>query len=221
MSELTPELLLHAYASGVFPMAESREDERLFWVDPDERGIIPLDGLHVSRSLRKTFRKKPFEVRCNSAFRAVMEECAAEAEDREETWINTEIMRLYTALNEMGFAHSVECWRDGQLVGGLYGVSLGGAFFGESMFSRMTDASKIALIHLVARLRLRGYSLLDAQFVTDHLTRLGAIEIPRSQYREKLQSALSQPCTFYSGPVTPELESKLDWLLSQSSTQTS
>jgi len=221
MTELTPELLLHAYASGVFPMAESRDDEQLFWVDPDERGIIPLDGLHISRSLRKTVRKRRFDIRCNSAFTEVMLGCAATADDREDTWINSEIIRLYTGLHQMGFAHSVEAWRQGQLAGGLYGVSLGGVFFGESMFSRQTDASKVALVHLVARLRFSGFVLLDTQFVTSHLRTLGAVEIPRAVYKQRLNKALNLSCRFYSGPETPELESELFSLLTQPSTHTS
>jgi len=221
MTELTPELLLHAYASGVFPMAESRDDDRLFWVDPDERGIIPLDGLHVSKSLRKTIRKRVFEIRCNTAFTEVMSGCAAYAADREDTWINSEIVRLYSSLHDMGFTHSVECWQQGQLVGGLYGVSLGGVFFGESMFSRKRDASKVALVHLIARMKYSGFTLLDTQFVTDHLQTLGAIEIPRAEYRNKLTEALSLSSQFYSGVETPELDELLESLLAQSSTQTS
>jgi len=221
MTELTPELLLHAYASGVFPMAESRDDDRLFWVDPDERGITPLDGLHVSKSLRKTIRKRVFEIRCNTAFTEVMSGCAAYAADREDTWINSEIVRLYSSLHDMGFTHSVECWQQGQLVGGLYGVSLGGVFFGESMFSRKRDASKVALVHLIARMKYSGFTLLDTQFVTDHLQTLGAIEIPRAEYRNKLTEALSLSSQFYSGVETPELDELLESLLAQSSTQTS
>lgn len=221
MTELTPELLLHAYASGVFPMAESRDDEQLFWVDPDERGIIPLDGLHVSKSLRKTIRKRVFEIRCDTAFAEVIQGCAAYAEDREDTWINSEIMRLYFGLYEMGFAHSVECWQQEKLVGGLYGVSLGGVFFGESMFSRERDASKVALVHLVARLKFSGFSLLDTQFVTEHLKSLGAIEIPRADYRTRLSDALNRPSQFYSGVEKAELADVLESTLTQSSTQTS
>ena len=221
MPELTAELLLHAYASGVFPMAESRFDDRLFWVDPDFRGIIPLDGLHVSRSLRKIVRKGVFDVRCDSAFDAVVQGCAETTKNREDTWINSEIFHLYTELHHLGFAHSVECWRYDELVGGLYGVSLGGAFFGESMFSRATDASKVALVHLVARLRVSGYSLLDTQFVTEHLQTMGALEISRNEYHQRLRKALQEEARFYSLAGSPALSASLDWVLTQSRTQTS
>ncbi|MBO6784830.1 MAG: leucyl/phenylalanyl-tRNA--protein transferase, partial [Alphaproteobacteria bacterium] len=166
MAGLTPQLLLGAYASGIFPMAESRHDPDLYWIDPDLRGVIPLDGFHIPRRLRRTLRAAPYEIRCNTAFAETVRGCAEPQIDRPETWINDEIQRLYQALHDMGFAHSVECWDDGNLVGGLYGVSLGGAFFGESMFSRARDASKIALCHLAARLRKAGFVLLDSQFVT-------------------------------------------------------
>ena len=206
-------------------MAESRDDDRLFWVDPDQRGIIPLDGLHVSRSLRKTVRKNVFEVRCDTAFEEVVRGCSETTEDRQDTWINSEIFRLYSELFRMGFAHSVECWLYDELVGGLYGVSLAGAFFGESMFSRATDASKVALVHLVARLKAGGYTLLDTQFVTDHLQALGAVEIPREDYRERLRDALKEEAVFYSDVESPEvmesLAVSLERLLRQSSTQTS
>jgi len=225
MPDMTPELLLHAYASGVFPMAESRDDDRLFWVDPDERGIIPLDGLHVSRSLRKTVRKGVFDIRCDTAFEEVVRGCAESTENRRDTWINSQIFSLYLELHRMGFAHSVECWRYDELVGGLYGVSLAGAFFGESMFSRTTDASKVALVHLVARLRAGGFRLLDTQFVTDHLQSMGAIEIARDDYRERLSDALQVEAQFFSFSESPDvaalLASSLDRVLRQSSTQTS
>jgi len=162
---LTPAILLQAYATGIFPMAESADDPELFWVDPRHRGVLPLDGFHVPRRLKRVLRRADIAVRCDTAFEAVMRGCAESSEPRPSTWINEEIIRLYTALFAQGAAHSVECWHDGQLVGGLYGVSLGAAFFGESMFSRVTDASKIALVHLVARLRLGGYHLLDTQFL--------------------------------------------------------
>ncbi len=216
MAELTPETLLRAYAVGLFPMAERRDDQTLFWIDPEKRGILPIDRFHLPRRLARKLRRRPFEVRCDSAFEDVIRECAAPADDRPETWINEEIVALYTDLNQMGRAHSVECWRDGRLVGGLYGVTLGAAFFGESMFSRETDASKIALAHLVARLRKGGFSLLDVQFVTGHLSRFGAVEILRSGYRHLLAEALDRTATFY-----PELDpSEVERLL-QPTTQMS
>jgi leucyl/phenylalanyl-tRNA--protein transferase len=190
MFTLTAPMLLRAYAAGIFPMAESAESRELHWFDPERRGILPLDGFHVARSLRKTVRRGRFEVRCDSAFHAVIEACAETTEDRPKTWINDDIVRLYTELFKAGFAHSVECWRGGRMVGGLYGVSIGGAYFGESMFSRETDASKVALVHLVARLRAAGFTLLDTQFVTDHLGHFGAVEIPRAEYRRRLNRAL-------------------------------
>lgn len=196
MTQLTPELLLNAYAVGIFPMAEARDDPELYWIDPERRGILPLDGFHVPRSLRRTIKRATFEVRVDSAFRAVVAGCAAPAPDRPESWINDEIQAVYGALFDGGHAHSVECWQGGELAGGLYGVAIGGAFFGESMFSRVEDASKVALVHLVARMRLGGYRLLDTQFVTAHLARFGAIEIPRDDYRKRLRAALRAPARF-------------------------
>jgi leucyl/phenylalanyl-tRNA--protein transferase len=195
-SDLTPELLLKAYSVGLFPMAESADDPALFWVDPERRGIMPLDAFHVPRSLRKTVRKGGFEVSCNTDFVGVVRACAEPTATRPSTWINDEIVRLYAALHRMGNAHSVECRQGGVLVGGLYGVALGGAFFGESMFSRATDASKVALVHLVARLKRGGFLLLDAQFITAHLARFGALEVPRAKYRRQLATALAQPAKF-------------------------
>jgi leucyl/phenylalanyl-tRNA---protein transferase len=189
--QLSPDILLQAYAVGIFPMAESADDPELFWVDPQRRGIIPLDAFHVPRRLRRVVRGDGFAVRCDSAFIATVEGCAEASDKRPNTWINAEIVRLYATLFARGAAHSVECWQDGHLVGGLYGVSLGAAFFGESMFSRATDASKVALVHLVARLRIGGYRLLDTQFLTPHLARFGALEIPRAQYRRRLADALA------------------------------
>src|SRR5690348_4928384 len=179
---LTPELLLQAYRAGVFPMAERRNDPNLFWVSPDARGILPLDGFHLPKRLARTIRSDRFTVTIDTAFREVMQLCAAPAPDRDESWINAEILSLYTALHQKGHAHSVECWREGKLVGGLYGVKIGAAFFGESMFSRERDASKVALAHLVARLKAGGFRLLDTQFITSHLAQFGAIEIPRDTY---------------------------------------
>jgi len=196
MIELSAPLLLRAYAAGIFPMAESAESEELYWFDPERRGILPLDGFHIPSRLRRTVRRSPFEVRFDTAFPAVIEACAEPTADRPKTWINADILRLYTDLFESGFAHSVECWHDGRMVGGLYGVSLGGAYFGESMFSRVTDASKVALVHLVARLKAGGFTLLDTQFVTEHLSQFGALEIPRSEYRRRLAAALAVQADF-------------------------
>ena len=191
MLELTPDMLLRAYAIGVFPMAEDRDDPELFWVDPRMRGIIPLDDFHVPRRLKRTVRSGQFNVTYDHAFEEVIEGCAKTTETRPRTWINDRIVTLYTSLFHLRNAHSVECWHDGELVGGLYGVSLGGAFFGESMFSRKRDASKVALVHLIARLRSCGFLLLDAQFTTDHLSQFGAREITRKEYRIKLAKALN------------------------------
>src|SRR5438445_5520870 len=189
---LTPEILLRAYAEGLFPMAERRNDPLLYWVSPEKRGIIPLDAFHVPRRLARTVRTSPFTVTSDRAFADVMTACAAPAPGRPESWINDEILRLYTALHAGRHAHSIECWRDGELAGGLYGVRLGAAFFGESMFSRQRDASKVALVALVEGLRRGGFTLLDTQFLTSHLARFGAIEIPREQYLMKLNTALNR-----------------------------
>ncbi len=213
---LTPELLLRIYAAGIFPMAEDADDPALHWIDPEHRGILPLDGFHVSRSLQKTIRRGPFDVRTDTAFEATVAACAEPRLDRPTTWINGEIRRLAGRLFEMGHAHSVECWHGGCLVGGLYGISLGGAFFGESMFSRATDASKVALCHLVARLRRGGYALLDTQFLTEHLAQFGAIEIPRAEYHDRLAAALAMTAEFYRGPLEAG-----DLAFRQSFTQTS
>jgi leucyl/phenylalanyl-tRNA--protein transferase len=185
-----PDALLRCYAQGVFPMGEARDDHRVFLVEPDQRGVIPLDGFHIPSRLRRTVRAEPFVIRADTAFPAVLDACASPAPGREDTWINTPIRRLYLELHARGFAHSLECWRDERLVGGLYGVTLGGAFFGESMFSRATDASKVALVHLVARLKRGGWTLLDAQFLTDHLTQFGAVETPQQAYLRRLNAAL-------------------------------
>jgi leucyl/phenylalanyl-tRNA--protein transferase len=188
---LTPDLLLRAYAAGIFPMSESADDPEIFWVEPHKRGIFPLDAFHVPRRLARTVKAEPFEVVCDRDFDGVIDGCAEPAPGRETTWINPTIRRLYGALFERGHVHTVECWRDGRLVGGLYGVALKAAFFGESMFSRETDASKVALVHLVARLRRGGFRLLDAQFITPHLARFGAIQISRRDYQRRLANALS------------------------------
>lgn len=196
MAQFDARDLLSCYARGVFPMADAREDERVFLIDPERRGVIPLDRFHVSRRLARTLRAEPFEIRTDTAFRAVVQACAASGPGRVETWINHPIEDLYVHLHDLGFAHSVECWLDGELIGGLYGVSLQGAFFGESMFSRRRDASKIALVHLVARLLAGGYRLLDAQFMTEHLTQFGAVEISRLDYHRRLAQALSAQADF-------------------------
>ncbi len=191
MSEpLTPELLLQAYASGYFPMAETRDDDALYWFHPEKRGVIPLDGFHIPASLAKHIRKSPYTITTNQAFPAVIAACSEDHETRPESWINPTIIALYTQLWRMGFAHSVECWEEEELVGGLYGVSLGGAFFGESMFSRKTNASKTALVYLVNLLKTAGYTLLDTQYVNDHLKQFGVQEISRKDYAKRLQSAL-------------------------------
>jgi leucyl/phenylalanyl-tRNA---protein transferase len=196
--QLTPDILIRAYTAGVFPMAESADDPELFWVDPRRRGILPLDAFHVPRRLRRALRRRIFEIRCDSSFEEVIRACGEASEKRPNTWINDEIVRLYTALFARGAAHTVECWRDGKVVGGLYGLSLGAVFFGESMFSRETDASKVALVHLVARLRLGGFRLLDTQFLTPHLARFGGIEISRARYHRLLAEALSYRGVFSS-----------------------
>ncbi|NNF80042.1 MAG: leucyl/phenylalanyl-tRNA--protein transferase [Rhizobiales bacterium] len=190
MSTITPQILLKAYAAGIFPMAESADDPSLYWIDPDQRGIIPLDRFHLPKRLRRTVLAEPFKVTADTAFAETLAACAEERPDRKTTWINTRIMALYNQLFRMGFCHSIECWKDGDLVGGLYGVSIGGAFFGESMFSRERDASKVALVHLVARLNAGGYKLLDTQFVTDHLSTFGAHEVDREAYHQLLEGAL-------------------------------
>lgn len=195
---LTPSLLIRAYAAGVFPMAEQRDSDEVFWVEPRRRGILPLEGLHVPRSLAKTVRQDRFRVTVDTCFREVMKACAAPKPGREQTWINEGILDAYTALHERGFAHSVEAWQGGKLVGGLYGVSLGTAFFGESMFSRATDASKVALVHLAARLKIGGYTLLDTQFLTAHLAQFGTIEITRNEYRQRLRTALEAEADFFA-----------------------
>ncbi|QWW69320.1 leucyl/phenylalanyl-tRNA--protein transferase [Rhizobium sp. WYJ-E13] len=191
---ITPEILLRAYSIGLFPMAESADDPEIFWVEPDIRGVLPLDNrFHISKSLRKTIRQKPFDIRFNSDFDAVITACASETSDRPSTWINETIKTLYSALHRMGHAHSVEAWDGDELVGGLYGVSLGSAFFGESMFSRRADASKICLVHLVERLKQKHFTLLDTQFTTEHLKTFGAIDVPKADYALLLAAAMESP----------------------------
>jgi leucyl/phenylalanyl-tRNA---protein transferase len=188
--EITPELIVRAYSAGIFPMSEDAEDENLFWVSPEQRGIIPLDGFRLSTSLRKAIRKSGLQVRVDTDFDAIIEGCATVGEDRDTTWINRTIRTVYGELFARGIAHTVEVWDGTDLVGGLYGLAIGGAFFGESMFHRRTNASKIAMAHLVARLNAGGFVLLDTQFLTDHLASLGGIEIPRRDYEERLATAL-------------------------------
>ena len=212
MPPFDSDALLTCYSRGVFPMAESRHDERLYLVDPDDRGVIPLDGFHVPRRLARTVRSDVYTVRIDTAFDAVLEACAEARPGRSETWINAPIQHLYAELHERGAAHSVEAWAGGELVGGLYGVSLGAAFFGESMFSDARDASKVALVHLVARLRLGGYRLLDAQFVTGHLTQFGAVEISRDAYQRRLAMAVGREGEFHLAPPCLSGEEALDAL---------
>jgi leucyl/phenylalanyl-tRNA---protein transferase len=208
--DITPELTLRAYRAGLFPMAESRRGDRLYWLDPERRGVIPLDGgFHLPRRLHRTVVSGPFSVTSDADFPAVIAGCAAPAPGREDTWINPEIEFLFLSLHRQGHAHSVEVWQDGLLVGGLYGVVLGAAFFGESMFSRARDASKVALVHLVARLRLGGFTLLDAQFLTEHLAQFGAREIPRADYKRRLASAVSARADWVAAPAPEALEAEL------------
>ncbi|WP_226578666.1 leucyl/phenylalanyl-tRNA--protein transferase [Acuticoccus sediminis] len=202
--EITPEVLLKAYACGIFPMAESADDPGLYWIEPERRGILPLDSFHIPRRLARLVRQDRFEVRVDHDFSGVIEGCATPAPGRQRTWINGRIQQLYTSLYKLGQAHSVETYLDGELVGGLYGVRLGGAFFGESMFSTVRDASKVALVHLAGRLALGGFTLLDAQFITDHLSQFGAVEVSRRHYQQLLDEALRingdfAPSRAYSG----------------------
>lgn len=198
--EITPQLLLKAYACGIFPMSESADDPHLFWIEPEHRGILPLDGFHLPRRLARTVRSDHFEIRVDSDFEGVINGCAEPAPGRDNTWINTEIRRLYGELFELGHCHTVEAWREGKLVGGLYGVSIGGAFFGESMFARERDASKVCLTHLVARLIAGGYRLLDTQFTTSHLERFGTIEVPKADYSLLLEDAMRCDASYFTLP---------------------
>jgi leucyl/phenylalanyl-tRNA--protein transferase len=216
MVAITPELVLKAYTVGVFPMAESRDDKRLFWVDPPQRGILPLTGFHLPKRLKRSVRAEVYRVSADAAFDQVLAACRESRPGRPESWINDQIFELYADLHRLGFAHSIESWDRDELVGGLYGVSIGGAFFGESMFSRARDASKVALVHLVGRLVLGGYSLLDTQFVTEHLAQFGTIEVPREVYHGLLAAAIERRADFYCGgrALSPET-------IVQSITQTS
>lgn len=198
--EITPDVLIKAYAVGIFPMAESADDPSLFWVEPEQRGIIPLEGVRVPRRLARTIRSNKFEVHVDRDFDAVIDACAAPAAGRDSTWINKRIRRLYRALFDRRQCHTVEAWRDGRLVGGLYGVKIGAAFFGESMFHFERDASKVALVHLVARLKMGGFKLLDAQFITDHLESMGAMEVSRVEYQNRLTKAVAANAQFYCWP---------------------
>jgi len=216
MSKLTPEILLRAYAIGLFPMAEHRNDATLYWIDPEKRGILPLDKFHIPRRLKRTIRAGTYQIRCNTVFEDVIRACSAPRKGTNESWINEEIVSLYTELHSMGRAHCVETWHRGKLVGGLYGVVLGAAFFGESMFSDERDASKVALVHLVARLKKSEFRLLDTQFITEHLSQFGGVELPRAGYRQILSSALDVSAVFQSELSYSELETFI-----QSTTQTS
>lgn len=202
---LTPEMLLSAYAGGIFPMSEHRDDPELFWVDPRKRGVLPLEGFHISRSLKKTLRSNRFDVSYDTDFAGVVAGCA----DREETWINDMLATLYRQLHLARMAHSIEVWDDGALVGGVFGITLGGAFFGESMFSTRTDASKVALAYLVDKLRVGGFKLFDTQFITPHLASLGGIEISRAKYRGFLENALSERASFDRQSAVPDAYSVL------------
>ncbi len=207
--EITPELMLRAYRIGLFPMAESRDARTLYWLDPEQRGVIPLDGFHLPRRLARRLRQAPYQVTANADFARVITECAAPRPSSSDSWINGEIRALFLALHSMGHAHSVEAWQGEELVGGLYGVALGGAFFGESMFSRADDASKIALVHLVARLRLSGFTLLDAQFQTAHLAQFGTQEVPRALYKQMLAVAVDVPAEFLGNPDPRQLAEEI------------
>lgn len=212
--QITPEIVLRAYAAGIFPMAESADDPGIYWVEPRERGIIPLDGFHIGKRLARTVRSDVFEVRVDTDFEGVIDGCAAPAQDREKTWINARIRRIYGDLFDLGYCHTVEVWDGDELVGGLYGVSLGAAFFGESMFHRARDASKVALVHLVARLKRGGFMLLDTQFVTDHLAQFGAHEVSRREYKRMLSDALAYEAKWEAWPTTAPVsgEAALDMI---------
>ena len=211
-ARVSPELVLRAYRQGLFPMAETRRSDRLYWLDPEWRGVLPLDRFHLPRRLRRTVLSDVLTVSVDEDFAATILRCAAPAPGRQETWINPEILHLFTALHRMGHAHSVECRRDGLLVGGLYGVAIGGVFFGESMFSTCRDASKVALVHLVARLRLGSFRLLDTQFLTDHLAQFGAEEISRDEYRQALAAAVEAPGVWRTAVDPEELRQEISRL---------
>ena len=214
--EITPDVLLKAYACGIFPMAESADDPVLYWIEPERRGILPLDSFHLPRRLARTIRSDRFEVRIDTDFQGVIDACAAPGPGRGRTWINGEIRRLCGELFRIGHCHTVEVWQDDALVGGLYGVRLGGVFFGESMFHRTSDASKVALTYLVARLKAGSFTLLDTQFVTDHLRQFGVTQVPREAYSRMLEEALQKPADFHWLPTSTSSEDILQ-LVSQTS----
>jgi leucyl/phenylalanyl-tRNA---protein transferase len=200
--DITPQVLLKAYACGIFPMAEAEDDPALYWIEPQARGILPLDHYHISKRLKRTVKQDVFEVRIDTDFEGVISGCGSARAGRDTTWINSKIRKLYGDLYDMGFCHTVETWREGRLVGGLYGVALGGAFFGESMFSYETDASKVALVHLLSRLVAGHFSLLDCQFVTEHLRQFGTVEVDRKAFHTLLEAALAKPGDFLALPKT-------------------
>lgn len=200
---ITPDVVLRAYQMGLFPMAQTRDDPQFYWVQPTWRGILPIEQFHVPRSLKKTWYRGGFDIRINTDFRSVIRGCAAVNERRQDSWINSSILEVFTELHELGYAHSVECWHGDDLVGGLYGLSIGGAFFGESMFSRAADASKLCLLDLVLRLKYSGYTLLDTQFVNEHIKRFGAVEIPQAIHQRLLERAIETPANFHYGALPP------------------
>jgi leucyl/phenylalanyl-tRNA---protein transferase len=207
--EITVDLMLRAYRAGLFPMAETRKGDRLYWLDPEKRGVLPLEGFHLPRRLARTVLSDSFAVTVDQDFAGTIAGCASPAPGRDDTWINPQIERLFSELYRLGHAHSVESRQGGQLVGGLYGVAIGGVFFGESMFSFARDASKVALVHLVARLRLGGFRLLDTQFVTAHLAQFGAEELAREDYKTQLNQALAAPAEFVAAPEPAALEAEI------------
>ena|SRR5689334_681108 len=207
--EITVDLMLRAYRAGLFPMAETRKGDRLYWLDPEKRGVLPLEGFHLPRRLARTVLSDSFAVTVDQDFAGTITGCASPAPGRDDTWINPQIERLFSELYRLGHAHSVESRQGGQLVGGLYGVAIGGVFFGESMFSFARDASKVALVHLVARLRLGGFRLLDTQFVTAHLAQFGAEELAREEYKTQLNQALAAPAEFVAAPEPAALEAEI------------
>jgi leucyl/phenylalanyl-tRNA--protein transferase len=210
--EITPQVLLKAYACGIFPMAESADDPALYWIEPQARGILPLQRVHVPKRLRRTLRHAPYKISIDTDFHGVLDSCAQSRPGRRSTWINERIRALYAELFDLGHCHTVEVWHDGRLAGGLYGVELGGAFFGESMFSNLRDASKIALVHLCARLVHGGFTLLDTQFVTDHLRQFGTVEVDRAEFHRELEKALKVKADFFRLEVSPSPERVLQIL---------
>jgi len=211
--EITPQVLLKAYTCGIFPMAESADDPQLYWIEPQARGILPLDSITIPKRLQRTIRQEPYEIRVDANFDGVIDGCAASRPGRRTTWINERIRRLYRELHRLGHCHTVEAWHQGQLVGGLYGVALGGAFFGESMFSEMRDASKITLVYLAARLIYGGFVMLDTQFVTDHLRQFGTVEVERSEFHRQLERALRLEGDFFRLEREPRPDRVLDIVL--------